>query len=132
MKFLTLARYILELALQDYAFCYLSESLKACAALYLAMKMAIVHEQKLPISSRTNLAYNKWTPTLIHYTGYFFKDFSELIPSMNELIKNALFSKHKTIYKKYSHQVFYEVAKISHLSETDLETFIKEDLNYQH
>jgi hypothetical protein len=46
MKFLTLARYILELSLQDYQFAYVGDSLKACAALYLAMKMATSYEEQ--------------------------------------------------------------------------------------
>jgi transcription initiation factor TFIIIB Brf1 subunit/transcription initiation factor TFIIB len=44
MKFLTLARYILELSLQDYQFAYEGDSLKACAALYLALKMAVAYD----------------------------------------------------------------------------------------
>ena len=47
MKFLTLARYILELSLQDYSFAYVRDSIKACAALYLAMKMAVAYEKIL-------------------------------------------------------------------------------------
>lgn len=47
MKFLTLARYILELSLQDYAFAQECDSLKACAALYLAIKLTIAYEQEL-------------------------------------------------------------------------------------
>ena len=44
MRFLTLARYILELSLQDYNFAHVKDSLKACAALYLAMKMTVCFE----------------------------------------------------------------------------------------
>ena len=47
MKFLTLARYVLELCLQDYQFAHVSESLKACASLYLALKMAVAYERAL-------------------------------------------------------------------------------------
>lgn len=47
MKFLTLARYILELSLQDYNFSYIRDSIKACASLYLAMKMVVSYEKKL-------------------------------------------------------------------------------------
>ncbi len=47
MKLLTLARYVLELALQDYAFATESETVKACAALYLALKLATAYEQQL-------------------------------------------------------------------------------------
>jgi hypothetical protein len=51
MRFLTLARYILELSLQDYGFCTVSDSLKACASLYLALKMAVKYEQNMRSSS---------------------------------------------------------------------------------
>ena len=47
MRFLTLARYILELSLQDYQFAGERDSLKACAALYLALKMTVSHETNL-------------------------------------------------------------------------------------
>ena len=74
MKFLTLARYILELSLQDYSFCYVLDSLKACAALYLAMKMCAAYEKNLKdqgekecdetlpacVASATNLTSNEW------------------------------------------------------------------------
>lgn len=128
MKFLTLARYILELSLQDYSFSYLSDSLKACASLYLAMKMTVAYEKangttissdKLIVST-ANLQATEWTPTLIHYSGSFLKDFIELVPLMNNLIKQAPASKYKTIFDKYSHQVFYHVAKIPALSDQEL------------
>ena len=68
MKFLTLARYILELSLQDYSFAYVRDSLKACAALYLAMKMAVEYEKVLkesgnnetPAVSTANLTSTEW------------------------------------------------------------------------
>lgn len=50
MKFLTLARYILELSLQDYTFAYERDSLKACASLYLAMKMALAYENNVKMN----------------------------------------------------------------------------------
>lgn len=102
MKFLTLARYILELSLQEYTFVTKNESIKACAALYLAMKMTIQHDSSL--NKRTNLSYNDWCSTLIHYTGYFLKDFVDLLPQMNAMLRNAPIDKHKTIFRKYSHQ----------------------------
>ncbi len=68
MKFLTLARYILELSLQDYSFAYVRDSIKACAALYLAMKMAVAYEKILrengnnetPAVSTANLTSTEW------------------------------------------------------------------------
>lgn len=54
MKFLTLARYILELSLQDYSFVYIKDSLKACAALFLALKMTVNHENSIKASGKNN------------------------------------------------------------------------------
>jgi len=137
MKFLTLARYILELSLQDYSFSYIRDSLKACAALYLALKMAVSYEKQiktlnnnqniesqLTVSS-TNLTSTEWNSTLIHYTGSFLKDFIDIVPMMNNLIRTAPASKYKTIFKKYSHQVFYEVAKIPSLSDAELNDLVE-------
>lgn len=44
MQVLTLARYVLELTLQHYAFVHRSASLLAAASLWLAKKMADYHE----------------------------------------------------------------------------------------
>ena len=140
MRFLTLARYILELSLQDYAFAYVRDSDKACAALYLALKMTVAYENEIksilesnpdcvPMDTLTvssaGLTATEWNPTLIHYTGSFVADFVHLLPGMNNLVRTAALSRYKTIFKKYSHQVFYEVAKIQPLSDADLETLAK-------
>jgi hypothetical protein len=117
MRFLTLARYILELSLQEYEFCYIKDSLKACAALYLAMKMTHFYEKKLgndnepsppsspitPILTTNNLTSVEWNGTLVHYTNSFLSDFIQYVPMMNRLIVAAPSAKHKTIFKKYSH-----------------------------
>lgn len=139
MRFLTLARYILELSLQDYNFAHVRDSEKACAALYLAMKMTVAYEDNikniletnpdcLPLEQLTvsyaNLTSTEWNATLIHYTGCFLSDFVHLLPGMNNLIKTSALSKYKTIFKKYSHQVFYEVAKISPLSDASIDALI--------
>jgi len=131
MKFLTLARYILELSLQDYSFVYVKDSLKAAAALFLALKMTVAHEnnhkasldknnQPMTVSS-ANLSSTEWNTTLVHYTDYNVSDFIDLIPAMNNLILTAPSSKYKTIFRKYSHPVFYEVAKVAPLSQNELE-----------
>lgn len=133
MRFLTLARYILELSLQEYDFAYISDSAKAGAALYLAMKMAANYDRTYKelspeqqaaqpqIVSTANLSSTEWNATLIHYTDMFLRDFVHLLPAMNNLIKKAPLCKYKTIFKKYSHQVFYEVANIAPLSDDELE-----------
>lgn len=81
MKFLTLARYILELSLQDYTFATALDSHKACAALYLAMKMAVSHETQINKShdtmssppsmlyvSASNLTSTEWVISLVYYS----------------------------------------------------------------
>lgn len=120
MKFLTLARYILELALQEYSLSMVSDSIKACAALYLALKITELNDKKT--NTKSNISSTEWNPTLIHYTETFIEDFYQYVPLMNNLIKQAPTAKYKTIFKKYSHQVFYEVAKIPALEDADLET----------
>lgn len=128
MKFLTLARFILELSLQDYKFAAVKESLKACACLYLALKMAVRYEAKNKdtgssmIITTDNLSDTEWNATLCHYTGAHLSDFIDLIPALNDLVMTTSQSKYKTILKKYSHPVFYEVAKLPCLSQTEIES----------
>ena len=129
MKFLTLARYILELCLQDYQFAYVQDSLKACASLYLAMKMVVQFEADKPgqeIVSSQNLTSTEWNETLVYFTGAFLSQFIHLVPIMNQLVKVAPQSKYNTIYRKYSHQVFHEVAKINCLTDAQLQHLIED------
>lgn len=127
MKFLTLARFILELSLQDYKFAAVRDSVKACAALYLALKMALGYEATNKNSGANllittdNLSDTEWNATLVHYTGAYLSDFIEYIPALNELVQNASASRYKTILRKYCHPVFYEVAKVPALSEVEIE-----------
>jgi len=81
-------------------------------------------ENVQPAVNSANLTSTDWNATLVHYTGSFTRDFIEFIPLMNNLIKTAYSSKYKTVFKKYSHQVFFEVAKIPHLSDADIESLV--------
>lgn len=127
MKFLTLARFILELSLQDYRFAAVRDSLKACAALYLALKMAVRYEATNKgsgvnmIITTDNLSDTEWNATLVHYSGAYLSEFIEYVPALNELVMNASASRYKTILRKYCHPVFYEVAKVPGLTEGELE-----------
>lgn len=134
MKFLTLARFILELSLQEYKFASVKDSMKACAALYLALKMASSYEKELKntdnmIITTENLSATEWNSTLRHYTGAYLSDFIEYISALNSLVMTASSSKYKTILRKYSHPVFYEVAKIPCLSESQIEELENKCLN---
>jgi len=127
MRFLTLARYVLELSLMDYALVTESESLKACASLYLAFKLALKHEAECagsvapPLVSTGTLTATEWNATLTHFADADLDDFIHMVPKMNAIVQAAPASKYKTIYKKYSHTVFYEVAKVNPLSCVELD-----------
>lgn len=97
METLTLARYILETSLLEYDFVPVRPSMIAAACLFLALPMKDLRSE--------------WTPTLVHYTGYTQEDVSELVASLNVLISVQPKKNLKTIHSKYSHPVFFEVAK---------------------
>ncbi|XP_046825541.1 G2/mitotic-specific cyclin-B3 [Vespa crabro] len=97
MPTLTLARYILEYSLMDYSTIRYSDSKMAASALLLALQMKDL---------------GGWTPTLEYYSGYKVDDIRDIVRVLNE----GLHRKHKealvTIYNKYSHKIFFEVAKL--------------------
>ncbi|GJQ66946.1 CycB3 [Trypoxylus dichotomus] len=105
MPILTLARYILENSLMEYETVFLSDSVLASASLFLALQM-----------KKTS----GWTETLEFYTGYKIED----ILSTVYLLNNSLHKKPKeqtmTVHNKYSHKVFFEVAKTPLISNEDL------------
>ncbi|XP_012225048.1 G2/mitotic-specific cyclin-B3 [Linepithema humile] len=97
MPTLTLARYILEYSLMDYSMITLSDSKLAAAALLLAMLMKDL---------------GGWNSTLEYYSGYKLDDIRDICNLLNE----TLHKKHKetlmTVRNKYSHKIFFEVAKL--------------------
>lgn len=98
MPTLTLARYILELSLMDYATVSLSDSKLASAALFMALRM--------------NGVEKAWTPTLVHYSGYKLEEFADIIPLLNAGLHRKPKGTIKTIRSKYSHKIFQEAAKV--------------------
>ncbi|KAK9736257.1 Cyclin, N-terminal domain [Popillia japonica] len=105
MPILTLARYVLENSLMEYETVALSDSILASASLYLALQM-----------KKTG----GWTETLEFYTGY---TYEEILPTVH-LLNSSLHKKPKeqtmTVHNKYSHKVFFEVAKTPLISNEDL------------
>lgn len=97
MPTLTLARYILEYSLMDYSTIRFSDSKLAASALLLALQMKDL---------------GGWTPTLEYYSGYKVDEIRNIVYVLNE----GLHRKHKeallTIRNKYSHKIFFEVAKL--------------------
>jgi len=98
METLTLARFVLEMSLMEYEIIEEADSRVAAAALLLALRMK---------------GENEWSETLEYYSGYKECDLTILMYRLNELLLTQ--TKCKTIRTKYSHEIFFEVAKISAL-----------------
>lgn len=99
MPILTLARYILETSLMEYATVVLSDSKLACAALFLARRMS-----DLP----------GWNKTLEFYSGYKVDDLKSVVILLNNVIMPKISSpllKLTNVREKYSHELFFQVAK---------------------
>ncbi|KAK3770612.1 hypothetical protein RRG08_052953 [Elysia crispata] len=105
METLTLARYILELSLMDYDLVKELDSMIAAAALYIAMRMR---------------SEGSWDGDVVKTSGYDLDQIKPLVPKLNALLLNQPDSKLKTIFCKYSHIVFHEVAKIKPLETSEL------------
>ncbi|KAH8278908.1 hypothetical protein KR018_010968 [Drosophila ironensis] len=111
MPTLTLARFILELSLMDYATIAFSDSQMASAALFMALRMHGGHGQ---LDKRT------WSSTLVYYTGYELTEFAEIVPVLNAGLHRKPRVTIKTIRNKYSHKIFHEVAKVPLLTNQEL------------
>ncbi|CAH1183322.1 unnamed protein product [Phaedon cochleariae] len=105
MPVLTLARFVLEFSLMNYATISIRDSKLACAALYLALKMKKISE---------------WTPTLEFYTGYKLDEFKDVATVLNTGLHHPIKTQLMTVRNKYSHKIFFEVAKTPLISNEDL------------
>ncbi|XP_071509609.1 G2/mitotic-specific cyclin-B3-like [Diadema antillarum] len=97
LETLTLARFILETSLMDSTFITVADSLLAASALRLAFRMK---------------GSGEWDSTLIHYSGYQEEDLKQTIFQLNSMLNRPANKQLATIRNKYSHPLFYEVAKI--------------------
>lgn len=105
MPTLTLARFVLEQCLLEYGLITHSDSKMAAAALYLALRMK-------------NLGH--WTETLIYYTGYTLKDILPIALAQNATLHKKPKSAISTVRNKYSHTIFFEVAKVALVEDSTL------------
>ncbi|XP_066261440.1 G2/mitotic-specific cyclin-B3 isoform X2 [Euwallacea similis] len=105
MNVLTLARYILEFSLMEYETVTIRDSLLASASLYLSLRMKEI---------------SGWTPTLQFYTGYELNDLRNTVLLLNRAISKPPKSQLMTVRNKYSHKIFFEVAKTPLLSDANL------------
>ncbi|XP_054852528.1 G2/mitotic-specific cyclin-B3 isoform X2 [Eublepharis macularius] len=106
METLTLARFICELTLQEYDFVQESASRLAASCLLLALKMK-------------NL--DGWNPTLEYYSGYCIQELQSLVKKLNFLLTYQHDERLKAVRCKYSHRVFFAVAKMVPLDMLELE-----------
>ncbi|OWR42716.1 cyclin 3 [Danaus plexippus plexippus] len=98
MPTLTLARFVLEQCLLEYPLAGERDSKMAAAALYIALRMK---------------SLGGWTPTLQYYTGYTLKDILPVAILQNAALHKKPKSAISTVRNKYSHTIFFEVAKVS-------------------
>jgi len=102
MPTLTLARYILETSLMFYDYICVKDDLMAAASLLLALRMKKIGD---------------WDARLVKYSGYRLDEVEPLMWSFNHMIikRTSDYNQLETIYNKYSHEIFFEVAKIPSL-----------------
>nr|CAH0099145.1 unnamed protein product [Daphnia galeata] len=98
METLTLARFILETSLMEYDLINVKDSLMAASALMMAFQMQNSGD---------------WTPTLEYYSSFTKAELRETTQRLHAMLIKLQSKNLKTIRNKYSHKVFYEVAKIA-------------------
>ncbi|XP_056347021.1 G2/mitotic-specific cyclin-B3 isoform X2 [Oenanthe melanoleuca] len=106
METLTLARFLCEMTLQEYDYARESPSKLAASCLLLALTMK-------------NLG--GWTPTLQYYSGYSAQELHPLVKRLNFLLTYQPCDKLNAVRSKYSHRVFFEVAKVTPMDMLKLE-----------
>ena len=107
MQILTLSRYLLELSLQEARFVDTRPSKIAAACLCLALRLK---------------KECKWDINFSYHTGYDERQLSSLLVPLNNMLRDASKSKLQTIRTKYSHTIFYEVAKTPNLQPEDFQS----------
>ncbi|NXI34651.1 CCNB3 protein, partial [Galbula dea] len=98
------------MTLQEYDYARESPSKLAASCLLLALIMK-------------NLG--GWTPTLEYYSGYCSQDLHPLVKRLNFLLTYQPRNKLTAVHKKYSHRVFFEVAKMTPMDMLELEEKLK-------
>ncbi|XP_074657959.1 G2/mitotic-specific cyclin-B3-like [Tubulanus polymorphus] len=106
MELLTMARYILEYSQMDYNYLIYTDSELAAACLLLAFKMK---------------KSGAWSQTLVFYTGFTERQLMPLAKKLNRMLAVPPFKNVQTIKTKYSHKVFFEVAKTPAVPESDFD-----------
>ncbi|XP_077163625.1 G2/mitotic-specific cyclin-B3 isoform X2 [Paroedura picta] len=110
METLTLARFICELTLQEYDFVQEKASRLAASCLLLALNMK-------------NL--DGWNSTLEYYSSYSVQDLQSLVKKLNFLLTYQHDERLKAVRNKYSHRVFFAVAKMPPMDMLKLENSLQ-------
>jgi len=106
MEVLTLSRFILETSLMEYEVVDSPPSQLAASCLALAIKMKNAGE---------------WDATLQHHTSYKYEQLVPIMKKLNKTIKGTISGKLQTIRNKYSHEIFYSVAKLPTIDDSQIE-----------
>ncbi|KAM4818413.1 G2/mitotic-specific cyclin-B3 isoform 2-T2 [Thomomys bottae] len=112
MTTLTLSRYICEITLQESHYIPERASKLAAGSFLLALCMK-------------NLGH--LIRSLERHSGYTVSDLYCLVRKLNVLVTLQPYCEFKTVYNKYSSEVYYEVAKIGPLKMSDLEEMLHTD-----
>lgn len=106
MQILTLSRYLLELSLQESHFVDTRPSKIAASCLCLALQLK---------------NESKWDINFSYHTGYELREIQNIVVQLNNMLRDAGKSKLQTVRTKYSHSIFYEVAKTPALESSAFE-----------
>eukprot|EP00111_Clytia_hemisphaerica_P024634 TCONS_00072616-protein len=106
MQILTLSRYLLELSLHESKFVAERPSKVAAACLCLSLKLKKEHS---------------WNVNFSYHTGYEERELEKLVRDLNKMMTDAPKNKLQTVRTKYSHTIFYEVAKTEPLPASELQ-----------
>uniref|UniRef100_A0A8B9RIR3 G2/mitotic-specific cyclin-B3-like n=1 Tax=Astyanax mexicanus TaxID=7994 RepID=A0A8B9RIR3_ASTMX len=111
METLTLARYVCELSLLELELVPERASRLASACLLLAL---------------VTKGLGGWTPALRYHSGYTLSDLGPLVRRLYAMLASPSDCKLKAVETKYSHKVFFEVAKIPLVHIETLEEVLSE------
>lgn len=109
----SISKYFLELALVDYRMAHLKPSQVAAAACYIALSITKPSDSE---ESKESL----WTPTLVKYSSYTYKDLKPVLALVASAIVKAPSSKLQAVQKKYSSSRFQKVSILPALESEDL------------
>jgi len=101
----TVAKYLVELSLQEYEAAHFPPSLVAAAALFLSLRI---------LEPNVTLA-TVWTPTLQHYSTYTPRELLPLVCKLSQSLLKAKDGKLQAVHTKYMSKKFMKVGELTDL-----------------